>query len=203
MKFLEKDILRRTVLVLVGLVILGLGAALFLYSNLGADPNSVFIEGLGIKLDVSYGTASLIVNAVLASIVFVTKRKYINIASILCLFVTGYSADFFVFVFKKLALNNTFFPFQLIYIVLSLLILSFAIAFYIHQRLGIGAMDAIPQIIADKTSLSFSTTRRILDILALAVGIILGGTFGIGTIIMSLGTGPMVEFYRRKFSFVN
>lgn len=203
MKKLEKDILIRTLKLILGLMILGLGAAFFLYSGLGADPNSVFIEGLGVKLNISYGTASLIINSVLAFIVFVFKRTYLNIATIGNLFITGYSADFFVYLFGKLGLNNTYFPFQLIYIGFSLVILSFAIAFYINQRLGIGAMDAMPQIISDKTGKSFATTRRALDILALVAGILLGGTFGIGTIIMSLGTGPMVGFYRRKFGFTS
>lgn len=185
---------------ILGLIIIGLGAALFLYSRLGADPNSVFIEGLSLRLKISYGTSSLICNGLLAILVYFLNRSYINLATVGAVFINGYVADFFLYVFRSLNLNNTFFPLQLLYSLLSLFILSFGIFIYIKQRLGIGAFDAIPEILSDRTGFSFGTTRRAMDIIALTAGILLGGRFGVGTIILSLGTGPMVDFYRRIYS---
>ena len=56
----------QTVLAIASAILLtGLGVALFVHANLGSDTITVFIDGLHRILNVSYGTASRIYNAIM------------------------------------------------------------------------------------------------------------------------------------------
>jgi uncharacterized membrane protein YczE len=46
---------------------------------------------------------------------------------------------------------------------------------------------------ARRTSSRIGIVRAILEVCALAVGIALGGTFGVGTVLFALLVGPIVE----------
>lgn len=197
MKFLKEISLKKLVFATLGLFIIGLGASLFLYSGLGSDPNSVFIEAVGKKTGISYGNASFALNGILALVVYKLDKRYISIATILSLFIPGYTADFFMSIYRNFGLNNSFLPFQILYTGLSVIILSFGITLYMDQKIGVGPFDALPDILADKFGRSFSIMRRILDIIALTLGIILGGTFGFGTVFLSLTVGPLVGKFRK------
>lgn len=198
MKKIEKNFLKRALLVFVGLLILGTGAGLFLYSGLGADPNSVFMEGFAKKLNISYGTSSLICNAVLAVIIFGIDKSYINFATIATLFIPGYTADFVIYTLGNiLNINNTIFFNQVIISLLSGVVLSIGIVIYINQNLGMGAFDAISELISAKKGIKFSTVRRSMDLFMLVLGYLLGGLVGIGTLYLGLTTGSLISYMRK------
>ena len=46
---------------------------------------------------------------------------------------------------------------------------------------------------------SIRVTRIAIDFTAFVVGVILGGSYGVGTIIMVLSVGPIVQFSLKKF----
>ena len=46
---------------------------------------------------------------------------------------------------------------------------------------------------ARRTRKRVGLVRAALEVCALAVGIVLGGTFGVGTIVFALGVGPIIE----------
>jgi uncharacterized membrane protein YczE len=46
---------------------------------------------------------------------------------------------------------------------------------------------------ARRTGRRVGLVRGVLELCALAIGIALGGTFGVGTVLFALGVGPIVE----------
>ena len=46
---------------------------------------------------------------------------------------------------------------------------------------------------ARRTGRRVGLVRAVLELCALAVGVALGGTFGVGTVLFALGVGPVVE----------
>jgi uncharacterized membrane protein YczE len=46
---------------------------------------------------------------------------------------------------------------------------------------------------AQRTGKRVGLVRGVLELCALAIGIVLGGTFGVGTVLFALGIGPIVE----------
>ncbi|TML90627.1 MAG: hypothetical protein E6G08_02240 [Actinobacteria bacterium] len=68
-----------------------------------------------------------------------------------------------------------------------------ASAFYIGADLGAGPRDTLMLVGARRTRKRVGLVRAALELCALAVGIVLGGTFGVGTIVFALGVGPIIE----------
>jgi uncharacterized membrane protein YczE len=66
-------------------------------------------------------------------------------------------------------------------------------AFYIGADFGAGPRDTLMLVGARRTGRRVGLVRGTLEVCALAVGIVLGGTFGIGTIAFALLVGPVVE----------
>ena len=79
---------------MIGLILCGVGVALFLYSGLGVDPASVFELGIANVLHISYGTSSALINVIILAVVLIIDRSYVNVSSVLAIFGIGYTADF-------------------------------------------------------------------------------------------------------------
>ena len=68
-----------------------------------------------------------------------------------------------------------------------------ASAFYIGADLGAGPRDTLMLVGARRTHARVGIVRGVLEVCALAAGIVLGGTFGFGTVLFALLVGPIVE----------
>jgi uncharacterized protein len=68
-----------------------------------------------------------------------------------------------------------------------------ASAFYIGADYGAGPRDTLMLVGRRRGGVRIGLVRGTLEVCALAVGIVLGGTFGIGTIAFALAVGPVVE----------
>jgi uncharacterized membrane protein YczE len=78
-------------------------------------------------------------------------------------------------------------------LLLGIMLIGPASAFYIGADLGAGPRDTLMLVGARRTGVRVGIVRAALEICALAVGIVLGGTFGVGTVLFALLVGPIVE----------
>jgi uncharacterized protein len=68
-----------------------------------------------------------------------------------------------------------------------------ASAFYIGADYGAGPRDTLMLVGARQTRFRIGLVRGTLELIALAGGIALGGTFGVGTVLFAFLVGPIVE----------
>ncbi len=187
---------KRTLVSLIGLILCGVGVALFLYSGLGVDPASVFELGIANVFHISYGTSSALINVVILAIVLIIDKSYVNISSVLAIFGIGYTADFVRMFLDMLHLGELNFIVKILLVFLGLMIMAVGIATYIRADLGVGAIDLISEIISRKGNFQYRIVRVIGDISFVVIGFFLGGTVGIGTVVAAFLTGPAVQFVR-------
>lgn len=193
---MKKNIVLKIIVTLIGLAIAGMGVGIFLYSQLGVDPASVFQTGLSNVFGISYGTASALSNVIILMIVFIIDKKYINIASILAIFAIGYTADFTSVVLSIIFPNELSLVVRIIMILVGTVIMAIGIATYIRAELGVGAIDLISEIISDRSKMTYKFVRIIADLSLVIVGYLLGGEIGVGTVVAAFLTGPVVQFVR-------
>lgn len=194
----SSNALRRALLVLLGQIILGTGAALVIKGNLGLDPSAVFVEGVSNVIHKSYGTAALLCNGVILVIVYFLDKFKVNFASISGMFFIGYTVDIVSYILNNLIkLELTNYITRGMFTIIGGLLIALGAVVYISQNLGVAAFDVFPEIIADRTKYKYSTIRKIIDGSFLIVGILLGGTFGIGTVYLALAIGPQISFWRK------
>ncbi|TCL57956.1 hypothetical protein EDD76_10770 [Kineothrix alysoides] len=194
--FFRKRLLLQALVAIVGLMICGVGVGIFLYSQLGVDPASVLELGLGNVFHVSYGTASALTNIVILAIVFIIDKSYINVSSLLAIVGIGYTADFVRFLLDFFIKGEPHLAARILMILIGCLIMATGIATYIRAELGVGAIDMVSEVISNKLKLSYRIVRVVCDITFVAVGYILGGTVGVGTVVAAFMTGPAVQFVR-------
>jgi uncharacterized membrane protein YczE len=70
-------------------------------------------------------------------------------------------------------------------------------AFYLGAALGPGARDGLMTGLHRVTGRPIGLTRGAVELCALLAGIVLGGTFGVGTVAFALGIGPAVALALR------
>lgn len=196
MNLKTKGLARKLVVSMTGLIICGIGVGIFLYSSLGVDPASVFELGIANVCHISYGTSAALINVVILVIVFVLDKSYINLSSLLAIFGIGYTADYMNRLLGLFLKGELPVAVRLVMIFLGLMIMSTGIATYIRADLGVGAIDLVSEIISHKLHVSYRVVRVSVDVTFVAVGFVLGGAVGVGTVIAAFLTGPAVQFVR-------
>ncbi|MGF0039832.1 YczE/YyaS/YitT family protein [Peptoniphilaceae bacterium SGI.131] len=191
----KDNFVKRICLLVVGLIICGSGIGLFLISNLGVDPVSVFQTGLSKVLNISYGNASALSNLIIIAVIFFVDRKYISIATLLAIFLIGYSADFSMRILGLFFKNLSLFV-GILFCIIGTIVMSIGIALYIKADLGVGAVDAVSELITDKSNIEYQKVRICADVSFLLIGYFIGGSLGIGTVIVTFLTGPSVQRIR-------
>ncbi|WP_342621573.1 membrane protein [Erysipelothrix sp. P66] len=186
----------RILIAAIGLMISGIGVGIFIFSQLGVDPASVFQLGLAKQLGIRYGDASALMNLVILTIVFIIDRKFINISSFLAIFLIGYTADFTSTILMGILPSDFSVGIRMVLMIIGCGIMASGIPIYIRANLGVGAVDLISEIISDKSGVAYRMVRIIGDLTLVIVGYFLGGTAGVGTIVAVVMTGPIVQFLR-------
>ena len=74
---------------------------------------------------------------------------------------------------------------------------AFATVLYVGAGLGPGPRDGLMTGLVVRTGLSVRLVRTGIEATVLAVGWLLGGTVGVGTVLYAFGIGPLVQFFVR------
>lgn len=180
---------RRIIQLLVGLVLYGWSMAMLVRSGLGLDPWDVFHQGLTNHLPLSFGQVVIGVGA-LVLLAWIPLRQKPGIGTVANIIVIGIAAD------AGLALipAATEWRWGIALLVGGVVINGLAGALYVGARLGTGPRDGLWVGIARRTGISIRLIRTILELSVLAIGWLLGGVAGIGTLVYALTIGPIVQY---------
>mgnify|MGYP001255707955 FL=1 len=172
-----------------GLILFGLGETLLVTANIGVSPWFVLHQGMSVKTGYSIGLTTLIVSIIVLFFWIPLKQKP-GIGTILNTILISVVVDLSL---PYLPQPEEFLS-QLLQVIIAVLIVGLGSGFYLIANLGPGARDGLMTGIQKKTNLSFSLTRTLIELSAVALGWYLGGIVGIGTVIYALGIGPFVSF---------
>ena len=187
------EFFKRLLILFLGLVIAHLGVTLFLLSNLGSDPFNVLIQGISNLLPLSHGTCHQIICFLIVGILLVIARSYIKTGTFICMFFGGPIIDFFSWLLGGLINDSASMVIRFISLILGCFILAFGMTIVIKSEAGTGPNDLVGVVLSDKTKKSFGICRVIVDFSFVIIGVILGGVFGIGTIVCAFLIGPIAD----------
>jgi uncharacterized membrane protein YczE len=189
-----KNLPRRLVQLVTGLVLFGIGIGMMLQSGLGLPPWDVLHQGLAEELGLTVGIWSILVSFVVL-LAWLPLRERYGAGTVLNAVIIGVLIDVSTSVIPE--------PESLFWDVVMLsggiLLIGLASGMYIGANLGPGPRDGLMTAVARRGP-SIRATRWGLEISALLVGILLGGTFGPGTIAFALLMGPIVQFFLPRWS---
>jgi uncharacterized membrane protein YczE len=178
---------RRLVQLYVGLALYATSMALQVESRLGNHPWDVFHQGLARHLHLSFGTITILVGLVVL-LLWIPLRQRPGLGTVSNVVCIG------VFVDLALAAIPTpsLLAVRIAYLVGSVLLCGLATGLYIGARLGPGPRDGLMTGLAGR-GYSLRLVRTSIEVCVVAVGWLLGGTVGIGTLVYALAIGPVVQ----------
>ena len=75
----------------------------------------------------------------------------------------------------------------------GIVLMAIGSALYLPARLGAGPRDGMMVGLNKKFAFSIRLSRTIVEVAALVIGFLLGGTVGLGTLVIAVGLGPTVQ----------
>ncbi len=178
---MRKFILRLLRLV-VGLFIFALGLMFTVHAGLGLSPWNCLNSGIIKWVDISFGQANIAIGVLLVIITYIGKEK-VGLGTLSNMVLVGTYMDI-ISAFNILPSDVSMMQ-GIIMILLGMPISAFGIFLYLSAGFGAGPRDGLMLAIMKLTGKPLAICRTSIEVVVLVVGILLGGSFGIGTIITS------------------
>ena len=103
--------------------------------------------------------------------------------------------DFFTRLLTPLFERIGSLPLRILVLAVGCAVLAYGMTIVIKSDAGTGPNDLVAIVISDKLHRKFSIVRIVVDACFVTVGWLLGGTFGIGTVICAALVGPVAGFF--------
>ena len=175
------DLLKKLAIIVIGSIIAAYGITLALYAGFGGATLAVLWQGIAETFHLSIGMASFIVALGMILFALIYDKSQIHVGTVLYQIVYSTCVDLFAscHVYSTYRWLNFF--------VMLLGVLLFAVG------TGLYAFA-----LAEKNNWQGKIVRMALDILVVIIGVLLGGKFGICTIITVIISGPIIQFVNAK-----
>lgn len=187
------ELRRRLPRLLAGLVLCGVAFALPIRAELGVDPWDVLHLGIASRTSIPVGTVSVLVGLIVL-IGWIPLRERVGIGTIANTLIIGAVIDV---VLPRLPATHDGVT-RWAMLLGGLALAGPGIGLYIGARLGPGPRDGIMTGIARRGH-SVRVVRTGIELAALLVGWLLGGTVGIGTVLFAVTIGPNAHYWLDRF----
>ncbi len=179
---------RRLLQLYVGLALYGLSIALLARSALGLMPWSVLDQGIARTTGITLGVSSIVVGA-LVLLAWVPLRQRPGLGTVSNVVVIGLALDASLAVLPEVSS----WPARVLLVVAGTGLNAVATAAYIGVQLGPGPRDGLMTGLVRRTGGSVRLVRTAIEVVVVLVGVALGGTLGVATVVYALTIGPMVQ----------
>lgn len=188
------DLRRRLPRLLVGLVLFGVGIAAMVRSDLGLSPWDVLHQGVAGRTALSIGTVSIVTSLVVL-LLWVPLRERPGIGTLCNAVLIGLVVDLTLFVVPPV---DALAP-RLLLLAAGPVLVALGSGYYIGAGLGPGPRDGLMTGLA-RRGMAVGPVRGGIELAVLLLGWALGGTVGIGTVVFTLGIGPLVQLFLAHLS---
>ena len=185
---------RRLLQLAVGLALYGLTLGMMIRATLGNAPWDVLHQGLAIHLPISIGTA-VIAMSVVVLLFWIPLRELPGLGTVTNSLFVGLVAD------QTLSLLDAPEPLwqRALLMVGGVVLNALATALYIGSQFGPGPRDGLMTGLHRRTGVSIRLVRTGIEVTVVAIGWVLGGVVGIGTVLYAVAIGPLVQLMLPRF----
>ncbi|PHV72066.1 membrane protein [Sporanaerobium hydrogeniformans] len=193
-KMTPMEWIKNLVLYTIGVGFMPLGVVLTINAHLGAGGYDALNFALADKLHINtslaiYSTALLVL--LLSAFI---RRSYPRIETFLSSFFLGFFTDFW----KGMLLNleGTSIRSSFLLMLAGMLVIAFAVACYIISVFPTNPTDDLVVALNEK-GISLGMAKMGLDVICVIIAFLLGGEIGVGTLICTLGLGPIIDVFHK------
>ena len=181
-----------------GLFVFAAGSVCIINAAIGVAPWDVFHQGVSNVTGITIGRAN-IYSGVVIIIIDILLGQAVGWGTLANMILIGSFIDF-------LMLNNLIPSFQsflpsLIQLFIGIILHGLGVFLYIAVGWGAGPRDGLLVVLTKRTGGSVRLIKTIMEVTVVAIGYLLGGNLGIGTIILALLSGPIWQYIFKIFKF--
>jgi uncharacterized membrane protein YczE len=179
-----------------GLLLCGFGIALMVRADLGLAPWDVLHQGISEHVGLPIGTVGILVGAVVL-LAWIPLGERFGIGTVSNVLLIGATIDLVLLVLP----DDPALPLRIAYLLVGTFLMGPGSGLYIGVGLGAGPRDGLMTALARRRH-SVRVVRTTIEVVVLAVGWLLGGAVGVGTVLFALTVGPNVHFFLERLALV-
>ncbi len=170
-----------------GLTLCAVGIAMLIRAELGLGPWDVLHQGLAVSTGLSVGLATILVGLAVLVLWFPLRQRP-GLGTLANVVWIGLSLDVLLTVTSPPSALLT----RWLLLLTGPVIFAVGVALYIGVGVGTGPRDGVMTGLAQR-GIPIAVARSGLELSALGLGWVLGGTVGVGTVYFALVVGPIVH----------
>lgn len=213
--FAQHHMVKRVILSLISIIVMGFGISLFSVSGFGVDPFTSMNMNVASTIGIGFGTYQLIVNLViLIYVIIVAHRGLVGVGTIFNMVGCGYTCEFFQSIFDPMVKAHYTMALRVPLLAAGIITLCFACSLFFTANVGVGPYDALGFMLSRGTKIEYKWVRVITDITVVLIGLVVSGgltalfhgnisaihNIGLGTIITAFCMGPLINFFNKHVS---
>lgn len=179
---------RRIAQLLVGLFLYGIAIAMMVRAGIGVSPWDVLTQGVSHQTGLPFGLVTNIIG-IIVLLLWIPIRQKPGIGTVLNVLAIGPSAELGLAVLPS---PDVLWQ-QILLFAGGLIVLAIATGLYIGAGFGPGPRDGLMTGIHRRWGWRIWIVRTAIEVTVLALGWLLGGNVGVGTLAFALLIGPMVN----------
>ncbi|HYI45621.1 MAG TPA: hypothetical protein VE174_09235 [Actinomycetota bacterium] len=178
---------RRFLALFTGLALYGLSVSLLVVADLGLDPWDVLHQGIARRTGISIGISTIVISAVVL-LLWIPLRQRPGLGTLSNAVLIGVAMDVSLALLPRPGAMAWRVTFMIVGIVLN----GLATGLYIGAGMGPGPRDGLMTGLAARGG-SIRVVRTAIELSVLAIGFVLGGSVGVGTVAYALSIGPLAH----------
>jgi uncharacterized protein len=182
---------------IIGLFIISFGVMLTIKADLGTGAWDALNVGLSETIGFTVGTWVIVVGIILIVINAILLRRFPELLAVITITIIGMFIDFWLeFVFKSWKPSDWTLRYLLLFI--GVTAISMGVAVYLQGKFPLIPIDQFMIVLKEKLQITLMTAKTIGELLALILAFIFNGPIGIGTIVITILIGPLIQFFYPK-----
>jgi uncharacterized membrane protein YczE len=180
---------RRILQLLIGLFLYGIGIALIVRAAIGVAPWDVLTQGIDNHTHLGFGLITVLMSGVVL-LLWIPLRQRLGVGTVLNAVLVGPSADVGLWLIPE----GLELWLRIVLFAAGLLVLAVATGLYIGAHFGPGPRDGLMTGLNRRTGWKIWVVRTGIEVVVLAIGWVLGGNVGVGTVLFAVLVGPLCNW---------
>jgi len=189
---------KRIAVYLVGLAINAWGIALIIFSAAGAGAWDTVAIGLNHSLGLTIGICTVIIQVFVIIMTGLIERKRLQYESIIAIIIRSAFLDMWMF----LVFNQLEQPISLggewLCFIGGMAAMGIGIGIYVEARFPKSPIDGLMLALHNRFNWSINQSRIVVELSGALIGFILGGPVGLGTVLIALFVGKIIQMVNMK-----
>ncbi|EST56258.1 membrane protein [Brevibacillus panacihumi W25] len=186
-----RPIVIRYAMFVLGLFVCAFGCVLTIQANMGVAPWDTFHIGLQKTFGLTIGIWSQIAGVAVIMASYLLAKIKPTFAMFLNMVCFGVFLDFFIW--WGIVPKPEMMVERTAMFLVGVLIMAVGIGMYLSPKLGAGPRDSFMLAMNERLGWSIQRVRLIIEITVLIAGASLGGPVSVGTVLIALLTGPLIQ----------